>query len=208
MFFGAEVSIIIINHQEEGYEELTLPSIVSHEDVKLVEPVTPPPSTFANFIAGGCEIGMMVNPSAYFNLLISLMRFRICVQVAIDFTKSNDGKTINTSLHRLTPESHQLALLAAQTLTPQRSPLDAAAALDAATDTNNESADQSAVENPESVLTDEVVLYGLNEYQKVILSVGSIIVDYDTDNVFPVMGFGAKVPQQGKLGKIYLEAEQ
>jgi hypothetical protein len=48
------------------------------------------------------------------------------------------------------------------------------------------------------VLSDESILDGLNEYQKVILSVGSIIEEYDTDKIFPLMGFGAKIPNPGR----------
>ena len=38
-----------------------------------------------------------------------------------------------------------------------------------------------------------LILGELNDYQKVILSVGSIVQDYDTDKKFPLMGFGARL---------------
>lgn len=36
--------------------------------------------------------------------------------------------------------------------------------------------------------------YEPNEYAKAILAVGDIVAPYDSDNLFPVFGFGAKVP--------------
>lgn len=35
----------------------------------------------------------------------------------------------------------------------------------------------------------------MNLYEQAILSVGSIIEDYDSDKQFPVLGFGAKLPR-------------
>jgi hypothetical protein len=45
--------------------------------------------------------------------------------------------------------------------------------------------------------TDEALMAGLNDYQKVILSVGSIIEEYDSDKKIPVVGFGAKLVDSG-----------
>ena len=36
-------------------------------------------------------------------------------------------------------------------------------------------------------------------YEQTLLSVVTIIQDYDSDKQFPVLGFGAKVPPQGAL---------
>ncbi|XP_075222008.1 copine-8-like [Lycorma delicatula] len=38
-----------------------------------------------------------------------------------------------------------------------------------------------------------------NSYEQAILEVGSIIEDYDSDKLFPVLGFGARVPPDGKV---------
>jgi hypothetical protein len=96
------------------------------------------------------------------------------VQFAIDYTQSNDyQKSGPKSLHRLPEGSRQRAMDAVALLT---------------------SADGNDID-----VTDEGVLSGLNDYQKVILSVGSIIEEYDTDKMFPVMGFGAKTKATGNL---------
>ena len=36
--------------------------------------------------------------------------------------------------------------------------------------------------------------YEPNEYLQAIQSVGDVVQDYDTDKMFPALGFGAKVP--------------
>lgn len=36
-------------------------------------------------------------------------------------------------------------------------------------------------------------------YEQAIISVGSIIQDYDTDKQFPVLGFGARLPPDGRV---------
>ena len=43
------------------------------------------------------------------------------------------------------------------------------------------------------------ISYGgqINQYEKVIMSVGGIIEDYDSDKLFPVLGFGARLPPRG-----------
>ncbi|KAK6635208.1 hypothetical protein RUM44_000459 [Polyplax serrata] len=38
-----------------------------------------------------------------------------------------------------------------------------------------------------------------NMYEQAIISVGSIIQDYDTDKQFPVLGFGARLPPDGRV---------
>jgi hypothetical protein len=89
------------------------------------------------------------------------------VQFAIDYTQSNDyQKSGPKSLHRLPEGSRQRAMDAVALLT---------------------SADGNDID-----VTDEGVLSGLNDYQKVILSVGSIIEEYDTDKNLTVIGFCAK----------------
>ena len=39
--------------------------------------------------------------------------------------------------------------------------------------------------------------YSLNSYQTALRSVGDIIIDYDSDKLFPVLGFGARLPPDG-----------
>ncbi|XP_071961411.1 copine-8-like [Antedon mediterranea] len=41
--------------------------------------------------------------------------------------------------------------------------------------------------------------YRPNHYAQAIQAVGDIIQDYDTDKLFPVLGFGAKIPPRGHL---------
>nr|CAD7433582.1 unnamed protein product [Timema monikensis] len=38
-----------------------------------------------------------------------------------------------------------------------------------------------------------------NQYEQAIKSVGEIIQDYDTDKMFPVLGFGARLPPDGRV---------
>jgi hypothetical protein len=91
------------------------------------------------------------------------------MMLAVDFTASNATQ----DLHRLSDNSRERALAAAVTLESLK---DATGDCDASTS------------------TDEALLAGLNEYQKVILSVGSVIEEYDTDKMIPFLGFDAKVP--------------
>lgn len=39
----------------------------------------------------------------------------------------------------------------------------------------------------------------MNSYEQAIWSVVSIIEDYDSDKQFPVLGFGAKLPPNGRV---------
>ncbi|XP_064633695.1 copine-8-like isoform X2 [Lineus longissimus] len=41
--------------------------------------------------------------------------------------------------------------------------------------------------------------YQPNQYASALLSVGEIIQDYDTDKMFPALGFGARVPPRGEV---------
>jgi len=41
--------------------------------------------------------------------------------------------------------------------------------------------------------------YGQNPYEMAIDSVGKIIEDYDSDKLFPVLGFGARLPPDGRV---------
>ncbi|XP_064607503.1 copine-8-like [Liolophura sinensis] len=41
--------------------------------------------------------------------------------------------------------------------------------------------------------------YHLNPYANALSSVGNIIQDYDTDKLFPALGFGAKLPPDGRV---------
>ena len=38
-----------------------------------------------------------------------------------------------------------------------------------------------------------------NHYQRALRAVGEIIQDYDSDKLFPALGFGAKLPPQGAV---------
>ena len=38
-----------------------------------------------------------------------------------------------------------------------------------------------------------------NQYEQAIRAVGDIIRDYDTDKMFPVLGFGARLPPDGRI---------
>ena len=39
----------------------------------------------------------------------------------------------------------------------------------------------------------------MNQYELAISSVGNIIEDYDSDKLFPVLGFGARIPPDGRV---------
>ena len=39
----------------------------------------------------------------------------------------------------------------------------------------------------------------MNQYEMAIQSVGNIIEDYDSDKLFPVLGFGARIPPDGRV---------
>uniref|UniRef100_A0A915IT44 Copine C-terminal domain-containing protein n=1 Tax=Romanomermis culicivorax TaxID=13658 RepID=A0A915IT44_ROMCU len=39
----------------------------------------------------------------------------------------------------------------------------------------------------------------LNQYQRALTAVGEIIQDYDSDKLFPVLGFGARLPPEGRV---------
>jgi hypothetical protein len=38
-----------------------------------------------------------------------------------------------------------------------------------------------------------------NAYEQAISAVGAIIQDYDSDKLFPVLGFGARLPPDGRV---------
>nr|CAD7435265.1 unnamed protein product [Timema monikensis] len=38
-----------------------------------------------------------------------------------------------------------------------------------------------------------------NQYEKALTAVGEIIQDYDSDKLFPVLGFGARLPPDGRV---------
>lgn len=41
--------------------------------------------------------------------------------------------------------------------------------------------------------------YQLNAYGMALKAVGEIIQDYDTDKMFPALGFGARLPPDGRV---------
>ena len=38
-----------------------------------------------------------------------------------------------------------------------------------------------------------------NQYEQALTAVGEIIQDYDSDKLFPVLGFGARLPPDGRV---------
>jgi len=42
-----------------------------------------------------------------------------------------------------------------------------------------------------------------NQYELAIQAVGDIIEDYDTDKLFPVLGFGARLPPDGRVSHMF-----
>jgi len=42
-----------------------------------------------------------------------------------------------------------------------------------------------------------------NQYELAIQAVGDIIEDYDTDKLFPVLGFGARLPPDGHVSHMF-----
>lgn len=54
--------------------------------------------------------------------------------------------------------------------------------------------------NPEQPESLHYVSGGIpNCYEQAITAVGSIIQDYDSDKLFPVLGFGARLPPDGRV---------
>lgn len=51
--------------------------------------------------------------------------------------------------------------------------------------------------NPESLHF--ITSGSLNSYEQAIMSVVTIIQDYDSDKQFPVLGFGARIPPEGHV---------
>ncbi len=43
----------------------------------------------------------------------------------------------------------------------------------------------------------------MNQYELAIRSVGEIIEDYDSDKLFPVLGFGARIPPDGRVSHCF-----
>lgn len=41
--------------------------------------------------------------------------------------------------------------------------------------------------------------YQLNAYGMALKAVGEIVQDYDSDKMFPALGFGAKLPPDGRI---------
>lgn len=41
--------------------------------------------------------------------------------------------------------------------------------------------------------------YNSNQYEQALKSVGDIIQDYDSDKMYPVLGFGARLPPDGRI---------
>jgi len=55
--------------------------------------------------------------------------------------------------------------------------------------------------NPDSL---HYIQYGgLNQYELAIKSVGDIIEDYDSDKLFPTLGFGARIPPRGDVSHLF-----
>ena len=45
--------------------------------------------------------------------------------------------------------------------------------------------------------------YTQNHYQRALRAVGEIIQDYDSDKLFPALGFGAKIPPAGNISHMF-----
>ena len=114
-------------------------------------------------------------------------------KVGIDFTASNRTFTHKKSLHYLPETAKAASMLAVQRVQALSRGERASDADDYAVDGYDHS-DGAAV-SPASMedTIESLVMTGLNDYQKVLLSVGSIIQEYDTDKKFPMMGFGARL---------------
>lgn len=41
--------------------------------------------------------------------------------------------------------------------------------------------------------------YSPNQYEQALRAVGDIIQDYDSDKMYPVLGFGARLPPDGRI---------
>ena len=55
--------------------------------------------------------------------------------------------------------------------------------------------------NPDSL---HYIQYGaMNQYELAIKSVGDIIEDYDSDKLFPTLGFGARIPPRGDVSHMF-----
>jgi len=55
--------------------------------------------------------------------------------------------------------------------------------------------------NPDSL---HYIQYGgMNQYELAIKSVGEIIEDYDSDKLFPTLGFGARIPPRGDVSHMF-----
>jgi len=59
--------------------------------------------------------------------------------------------------------------------------------------------------NPRDPNSLHYIQYGgkLNQYEQAIKSVGEIIEDYDSDKLFPVLGFGARLPPKGDVSHLF-----
>lgn len=59
--------------------------------------------------------------------------------------------------------------------------------------------------NPSSPDSLHYIAYGgqTNQYEKAIKAVGDIIEDYDSDKLFPVLGFGARLPPRGDVSHMF-----
>lgn len=59
--------------------------------------------------------------------------------------------------------------------------------------------------NPRDPNSLHYIAYGgnLNQYELAIKSVGEIIEDYDSDKLFPVLGFGARIPPRGDVSHLF-----
>ena len=59
--------------------------------------------------------------------------------------------------------------------------------------------------NPRDPNSLHFIQYGgqLNQYETAIKSVGEIIEDYDSDKLFPVLGFGARLPPRGDVSHLF-----
>ena len=43
----------------------------------------------------------------------------------------------------------------------------------------------------------------MNQYELAIQAVGQIVEEYDSDKLFPVLGFGARLPPDGRVSHLF-----
>jgi hypothetical protein len=157
----------------------------------------------------------------------------LCPQIATDFSISN-CQNKNMNLHELNGFSRQACYDALTKLTNDNES-DVSSISTASTDTTEHEMDHVVsgglpappaqavgaavalplpgevhVERRQSISkSDSVngVFEGVNPYMRVMLAVGSTLMEYDTDKVVPLMGFGGRVAGENRINHCFPLAE-